>query len=230
MPAVLALRSFRYSLLALLGAHLVASQYINGQTYTNGLAIIDAPSPSNPGHAGSPIPIAVDVSGDGKLQSAASVPGSTLSTRYDALEIYLVSSQTNINMTVSNTSDFLTGESGSTVKHLNWPIPTCIEPGNYNLTFYETSHFNGQFVFTVTPIPVPISNTNSASAQCNASYLNPLQSQPQADNRLTQSPFAPNSTASPSSTGSSAAAPLLGSSPTFSFLSLLVFGFYFVSM
>ncbi|KAJ7632163.1 hypothetical protein FB45DRAFT_1057301 [Roridomyces roridus] len=194
---------------ALLGVPLVAAQYINGQTFTSGLAIIDAPSPNNPGHAGSAINIAVDVSGDGKLAPAASVPGSSLSTRFDALEIYLVSDKTNINMTVSNSSDFLTGESGSTVKHLNFALPDCIQPGDYNLTFYETSHYNGDFVFTITPIPVPVSNTNSASADCNSSFLNPLQSQPQPDTRLSASPFAPNSTVSPPATGSNSAVSLL---------------------
>lgn len=186
------------------------------------------------------MPIAVDVSGDGKLQPAASVPGSGLSTRYDALEIYLVSAKTNINMTVSATPDFLTGESGSTVKHLNFPIPTCIPSGDYNvrfpvvprtflnaavqLTFYETSHFNSLFVFTITPIPVPISNT-SPSGQCNASVLNALQSQPQADNPLTQSPFAPNSSV-PVSTSSSAAGIIVPFRGTF----MLFLGFSFFGL
>ncbi|KAJ7445693.1 hypothetical protein B0H11DRAFT_2249251 [Mycena galericulata] len=226
MRAPLTLLSFLksqslFALFALLSAHLAVSQYINGQTFTDGLAIIDSPSPSSPGHAGSPIPIAVDVSGDGKLQSAASVPGSSLSTRFDALEIYLVSKQTNINMTVSNTSAFLTGESGSTVKHLNWPVPTCLPAGNYNLTFYETSHFNSQGVFTITPIPVPISNT-SPPGQCNASVLNQLQSQPQADNPLTQSPFAPNSSlpVSPSKSSAPAIAPVFKFTPFSLFLIL----------
>ncbi|KAJ7706391.1 hypothetical protein B0H17DRAFT_1037012 [Mycena rosella] len=178
---------------------IAAQTTINGQTFTNGLAIIDAPSPSNPGHAGSTIPIAVDVSGDGKLAPAASLPGSDLSTRYDFLEIYLVSAQTNINITVSAGPSLLTNETGSTVKHLNWPIPTCIPAGDYNLTFYEASHVNGQGVFTITPIPIPISNP-SASGQC--PDLNSLQPQPQASNPLSQSPFASGSTISPSSSTS----------------------------
>jgi hypothetical protein len=176
----------------------IAGQTINGQTFTNGLAIIDSPSPSNPGHAGSDISIAVDISGNGQLPSAASLPGSGLPTSFDSLEIYLVSAQTNINMTVSAGPALLTGESGSTVKHLNWPIPACIPEGNYNLTFYEASHFNGQGTFTVTPIPIPISNP-STSAQCPA--LNPLQPQPQGSNPLAQSPFAPGSALSPSRSG-----------------------------
>ncbi|KAJ7739702.1 hypothetical protein DFH07DRAFT_870421 [Mycena maculata] len=219
-----------YYLVAFLAlfAPAVVGQDINGQTFTHGLAIIDAPAPSSPGHAGSPLPIAVDVSGDGKIQAAASVPGSGLSTRFDALEIYLVSSQTNINMTVSDTPDFLTGESGSTVKHLNWPVPTCLTAGNYNLTFYETSHFNGQAVFTITPILVPILNS-SPPGQCNSSVLNSLQSQPQPSNPLTQSPFAPNSSTPVSTSGTSGSGRITatGPSPALVFLSLFVSSVYF---
>ncbi|KAF7339975.1 hypothetical protein MVEN_01915200 [Mycena venus] len=168
----------------------VTGQYINGQFFTQGLSIIDSPSPQNPGHAGSPIPIAIDVSGDGKLPASATSNGSD-STRYELLEIYLVSAETKINITVSAGPGLLANESGSTVKHVNWPIPTCIPAGNYNLTFYETSLFNNTGVFTITPIPIPISNA-SPSGQC--TDLNTLQAQPQSSNPLTQSPFAPNST------------------------------------
>ncbi|KAJ6604452.1 hypothetical protein DFH09DRAFT_310100 [Mycena vulgaris] len=130
---------FLLAFFTLVPHHIAAQAYINGQTFTNGLAIIDSPSPSNPGHAGSD---PVDVSGNGKLPPAASLPGSGLSTCYESLEIYLVSAQTNINMTVAAGPALLSGDSGSTVRHLNWPIPPCIPAGDYNLTFYETSHFN----------------------------------------------------------------------------------------
>ncbi|KAJ6604454.1 hypothetical protein DFH09DRAFT_1122744 [Mycena vulgaris] len=184
---------FLLGLFTLVPHYTAAQTYINGQTFTNGLAIIDSPSPSNPGHAGSTMPIAVDVSGDGKLSPAASLPGSGLSTSYELLEIYLVSAQTSMNITVSAGPGLLTNESGSTVKHLNWPIPTCVPSGDYNLTFYETSHFNGQRVFTITPIPIPISNP-STSGQC--SNLNALQPQPQNSTPLSQSPFSSGSASS----------------------------------
>ncbi|KAJ7225720.1 hypothetical protein GGX14DRAFT_421955 [Mycena pura] len=163
-------------LVALLPQSTAGPSFVNGQTFTDGLAIIDAPSPNNPGHAGSNIAIAVDVSGDGQLSL------SNTTTSFHSLEIYLVSAQTNINLTVSNTSAFLTGEAQSTVKHLNWPIPTCIPSGNYNLTFYESSVFNGQAVFAITPIPIPINNQNQ-SGQC--ADLNLLQPQPQEYSSVT---------------------------------------------
>ncbi|KAJ6509330.1 hypothetical protein C8R47DRAFT_1098321 [Mycena vitilis] len=174
---------FFYFISFVLFSHLVAGQtYTNGRTFTDGLAIIDSPSPQNPGHAGSPISIAVDVSGSGAISS-----GSNLSTSYRSLEIYLVSAQ--MNMTVSS-GGLLTNETGSTVKHLNWPIPACVQPGDYNLTFYESSYFNNQGIFTITPIPIPVSNP-SPSGQC--TNLNPVQAQPQSSQPLLQSPFLPGS-------------------------------------
>ncbi|KAF8213485.1 hypothetical protein K438DRAFT_1804063 [Mycena galopus ATCC 62051] len=196
----------------------VSAQYINGQMYTNGLAIIDAPAPQNPGHAGSSLPIAIDVSGDGKLPASAS-SNSSDSTHFESLNIFLVSAQTNINMTVSEGPTLLLNESGSTVKHLNWIIPTCLEAGNYNLTFYETSIFNNQGFFTITPVPIPISNT-SPSGQC--TNLNTLQAQPQSSNPLTQSPFAPNSTL-PSTTAPASRAVTTIGGPTLMLSLALIF-------
>ncbi|KAJ7814142.1 hypothetical protein B0H14DRAFT_2376209 [Mycena olivaceomarginata] len=211
-----------FFLAALFTQRAVAQTYINGQMFTNGLAIIDSPAPQNPGHVGSDIPIAIDVSGDGKLPASAS-SNSSDSTHFRSLEIYLVSAETNINITVSAGPGLLLNESGSTVKHLNWPIPTCIPAGNYNLTFYEASIFNNQGFFTITPIPIPISNA-SPSGQC--ANLSTLQSQPQSSNPLVQSPFAPNSTLStsaPTSTGASQAVTVISAGPTLMLALALMF-------
>lgn len=79
-----------------------------------------------------------EVSGDGKLsQSGFSSAG------FDSLDIFLVSSETNVNLTVTTGSDFLSQEQGSTVKHLNWPIPTCVQPGSYNVSRTITNNTNG---------------------------------------------------------------------------------------
>lgn len=74
------------------------------------------------------------ISGDGHLDQSASIPGSDKSTRFDSLEIYLVSYQTNQNITVSNVTELLTQEQGSTVKHWNFNVSTCIPAGNYNVS------------------------------------------------------------------------------------------------
>ncbi|KAJ7630738.1 hypothetical protein FB45DRAFT_916439 [Roridomyces roridus] len=193
MAAGLPIPSFLLFFL-LLFLQLVSGQtQINGQTFTNGLSIISSPLANNPAHAGSPISIAVDVSGDGKLQSPSTI---------NSLQIYLVSDETNLNMTVTADPSFLTSQPGSTVKHLDWPVPPCLPAGNYNLTFYETSSFNQTPVFAITPILVPLSNPNPSG---NCSSPNPLQSQPQPANPLPQPPFAPSSSvsASPASVFSS---------------------------
>ncbi|TFK57309.1 hypothetical protein OE88DRAFT_1650953 [Heliocybe sulcata] len=162
---------------------------VNGQVFSNGLAILDAPAPQSVQHAGSNMPIAIDISGDGKLSQAASIPGSGLATRFDFLDMYLVSSQNSINLTVSDGTNFLTQESGSTVKHLNWPIPTCLPSGSYNLTLYEGSHVNNDGYFSITPIPITIENT-AVSGSC-TNGTNDYLGQPQESSPPPPNPFLP---------------------------------------
>ncbi|KAF5375070.1 hypothetical protein D9758_000139 [Tetrapyrgos nigripes] len=156
-----------------------------GQFFTSGISIIDAPSVGNPGHAGSNIPIAIEISGNGQLPaSEATNPDSSSSIHYTSLEIYLVSASTNSNFTVSSGPGLLSQEPGSTVKHLDWQIPSCIPPGDYNLTFYEGAMINGESHFIITPVSIPVDNPNSdSSSNCDPSTVptNPLQAQPQPD-------------------------------------------------
>lgn len=74
------------------------------------------------------------ISGDGKLDQSAAIPGSDKSTRFDSLEIYLVSYQTKLNLTVSSGPSLLAQEQGSTVKHFNYNVLTCIPAGSYNVS------------------------------------------------------------------------------------------------
>lgn len=76
----------------------------------------------------------LQISGDGHLDQSASIPGSDKSTRFDSLEIYLVSYQTKLNLTVSSGPDLLTQEHGSTVKHSDFNVSTCIPAGSYNVS------------------------------------------------------------------------------------------------
>jgi hypothetical protein len=46
---------FRFSLLALLATCLNAQQIVNGQIYTPGIAIVDAPQPNTPLGGGTPL-------------------------------------------------------------------------------------------------------------------------------------------------------------------------------
>ncbi|KAI9064371.1 hypothetical protein FKP32DRAFT_1570191 [Trametes sanguinea] len=190
-----------------------AQTLVNGQIFTNGLAIVDAPAPESPMHAGSVTQVAIDISGDGKLDQSASIPGSDKETRFDSLEIYLVSYQTQLNLTVSSGPGLLTQEQGSTVKHWNYNVSTCIPPGSYNLTFYEASHINGQPYFAITPIPVVVMNDHQTDACSNGT--NQLQAFPQQSSPYPQSPWLNGSAIStqafPSATGSNSAIAALAS-------------------
>ncbi|KAF9452629.1 hypothetical protein P691DRAFT_772085 [Macrolepiota fuliginosa MF-IS2] len=167
-----------------------AQTLINGQTYTNGLAIINAPFPGSEQHVGSTIAISIELSGNGKLPFAAFTPGSGLASSYELLEIYLASSATGLNLTISSGTGLLTGEVG-TVRHHDTVLPSCIPTGQYNLTFYETSVINSIPCFTITPIPISISNNAGSSSTCSEG-TNQLQTQPQPSSDYGQSPFNPN--------------------------------------
>ncbi|KAF9044862.1 hypothetical protein BDZ89DRAFT_1127886 [Hymenopellis radicata] len=153
---------------AFLPCALASGQYVNGQFFTYGLSIINAPSANSPGHAGSPLPISVEVSGDGKLAQMQD-------TSLDLLEITW-SHRTRIPISLLPKA------------------PTVFQPGNYNLTFYESSRINGESFFIITPITIPIENSQP-SGTCTEN-TNSLQEQPQAANAPGISPFLSSSTSS----------------------------------
>ncbi|TEB39236.1 hypothetical protein FA13DRAFT_1725213 [Coprinellus micaceus] len=174
----------------------LAQTPVNGQIYTNGLSIINAPALNSEHNVGGNIPVSIEVSGNGKLPFEALNPGSRLDTAYEELNIFLVSSQTNTNLTVSSGPSLLTDEDG-TVRHLNYEIPTCIQAGLYNMTFYERSTLDKTSLYVITPIPIRINNPRPSGERCSEG-MNELQDQPQADVRAPQSPFLPaNSAGSP---------------------------------
>ncbi|KZV77487.1 hypothetical protein PENSPDRAFT_645130 [Peniophora sp. CONT] len=176
---------------------LVSAQFlVNGQIFTNALAIVDAPAPNSTFHAGANMPIAIDVSGDGKLQTAAQAPNSGLDTSFDSLELYLVSASQKMNLTItSNGTGFLQQEPGSTVKHLDFQLSNCIPAGEYNFTVYEASHINGTACYTITSYPVAIQNTNF-NGTCE-SGTNALQTLPQASSPPSSNPLLDTSTLTP---------------------------------
>ncbi|KAI0646991.1 hypothetical protein C8Q79DRAFT_1009143 [Trametes meyenii] len=191
-----------------------AQTLVNGQIFTDGLAIIDAPAPNSPLHAGSTTQVAIDIldavqiSGDGKLDQTASIPGSDKSTRFDSLEMYLVSYPKKLNLTVSSGPGLLTQELGSTVKHWDFNVSSCIPAGSYNLTFYEGSHINGQPFFSITPLPVAVMNDHPTDACTNGT--NTLQDFPQPSSPPPRSPWLDGTSIAtqplPTATGSNVAA------------------------
>ncbi|CAE6511374.1 unnamed protein product [Rhizoctonia solani] len=168
---------------------LVSAQLVNGQFYTSGLAISNAPAPSSQYSTGGTISVSVDVSGNGRLPTSASVPGSTLPTAFISLNIFLISSQTKTNITVTSGSQFLEGESGSTVKHLNFAIPSCLKTGDYNYTYYEVSRINEVIYFSITPIPIFILNNQSPPGDESCDGSTEPEAQPQPSSPPPEQPF-----------------------------------------
>ncbi|KAG9128448.1 hypothetical protein FRC07_011205 [Ceratobasidium sp. 392] len=176
----------------------VSAQLVNGQFFTAGLAISNAPAPGSQLQAGGAIGVSVDVSGNGRLPPGAAISGSVLPTAFISLNIFLISSQTNTNITVTSGPQFLEGEPGSTVKHLNFAIPSCLKTGDYNYnlpktspkyTYYEVSRINDRTFFSITPIPVFILNNRSPSGddQCDGSTA--PEPQPQSSSPPPEQPF-----------------------------------------
>ncbi|CAE6447232.1 unnamed protein product [Rhizoctonia solani] len=165
----------------------VSAQLVNGQFYTSGLAISNAPAPGSQYSPGGSIGVSVDVSGNGRLPTSASVPGSTLPTAFISLNIFLVSSQTKTNITVTSGTQFLESEPGSTVKHLDFVIPSCLKTGDYNYTYYEVSRVNEATYFSITPIPIFILNSQSGDEPCDGSTE--PEPQPQSSSPPPEQPF-----------------------------------------
>ncbi|KAI0807375.1 hypothetical protein C8Q74DRAFT_1362886 [Fomes fomentarius] len=201
------------SVLALFAAYAIsgvqAQTLVNGQIFTNGLAIVDAPAPNSPMHAGSVTQVAIDVSGDGHLAQSASSPGNDESTRFESLEIYLVSYETKQNITVSSGLDLLNREQGSTVKHWDFNVSTCIPAGNYNLTFYEASHIDDQPYFAITAYSVTVMNDHPTEACTDGT--NTLQDFPQLSSPPPQTPWLDGTSIAtqplPAATGNAATVP-----------------------
>jgi hypothetical protein len=83
---------------------------------------------------GGTISVSVDVSGNGRLPRDSWGPDSTLPSGFISLSIFLVSANQNLTIVNGTTGDFLKGEPGSTVKHLNYVVPSCLPEGDYEVS------------------------------------------------------------------------------------------------
>jgi len=127
---------------------------VNGQYFTRGLAISNAPAPSryvrtalfrselvsltllilySEFTVGGNIAVSVDVSGNGRLPQGSWGPNTQLESGFISLSIFLVSGSQNVTIVNGTTGEFLSGEPGSTVKHLNYAIPSCLPEGDYDV-------------------------------------------------------------------------------------------------
>ncbi|KZT44397.1 hypothetical protein SISSUDRAFT_14956 [Sistotremastrum suecicum HHB10207 ss-3] len=192
-------RRRRVILLSYLWA-LGAVRAASGEQPTRGLAFLDSPAAGSVLQTGSSFDIAVDVKPNGSL------PAGSALTSYN---VYLISSDFGLNLTVIGDPQFLEGEEGSNVKHFNWDVPPCLQTGNYSvlplvffkmiwlmsvrfdqLTLYEGSTVNNNQFFAITPFTIELRSQGSQGPSGTCTGLNQLFALPQAD-----SPPGPNNVA-----------------------------------
>ncbi|CAG8082659.1 unnamed protein product, partial [Penicillium nalgiovense] len=149
---------------------------VNGQIYTPGLAIVDAPQPNTPLGGGKSIgqnisiyqllanfldnlQVAIDVSGNGQLPWPASTQPDS-STRFHDITLFLTSESHNFTISngtkpASNTSyvgPVLDLEPSSTVKHVNWIWPECLVGDDSGSKCQKTDRLHGL------PSPIPLNH------------------------------------------------------------------------
>ncbi|KAK8126456.1 uncharacterized protein PG998_002215 [Apiospora kogelbergensis] len=104
----------------------------NGQIFTPGFAILDAPQPGTP-LGGDTIEVALDVSANGKLMLPPY--GADSPSQIHNISIFMYSYDTGRNFTITNGTetgggatlgDIMKSEPGSTVKHVKWHWPECL--------------------------------------------------------------------------------------------------------
>ncbi|KAL3419201.1 hypothetical protein PVAG01_09423 [Phlyctema vagabunda] len=153
-----------------------AQTVINGQVFTPGIAIVDAPQPNTP-LGGDTLHVALDVTSNGQLQLPP-YPADPISAIYN-ITIFLSSYATGKNFTVSNGTatandaslgEIMLQEPGSTVKHVNWVWPDCLvgdgapkdsDParGSYNISIRQNFRLNGADQYTIFDLPIQVTNS-----------------------------------------------------------------------
>jgi len=162
--------------IALLARCLAAQEIINGQIFTPGIAVVDAPQPNTP-LGGDTLHVALDVTSNGQLELPP-YPSDPVSAIYN-ITVFLSSYTTGKNFTVSNGTasagnaslgEIMAQEPGSTVKHVNWVWPDCLvgdgAPNNndsargaYNISIRQNFRLNGTDSYTIFDLPIKVTNS-----------------------------------------------------------------------
>lgn len=149
----------------------------NGQIYTPGLAILNAPQPGTP-LGGETLHVSLDVTTNGRLPLPPAVAADS-PTQIFNITMFLYSYNTGRNFTISNGTasllNFSLGpimlqEPGSTVKHVNWIWPDCLvgdgQPGDassargvYNISIRQNYRLNGINHYTIFDVPISVTNS-----------------------------------------------------------------------
>ncbi|KAL2271225.1 hypothetical protein VTJ83DRAFT_596 [Remersonia thermophila] len=147
----------------------------NGQIFTPGLVIVNAPQPGTP-LGGEFIEVALDVTANGRLPLPPYPEDSP--SMIHKIDIFLSSYDAGRNFTITNGTASLLGdalgnimeqEPGSTVKHVKWVWPACLagdgvqadnkDRGTYNVSIRQSFRLNGQDHYTVFDLPISVTNS-----------------------------------------------------------------------
>ncbi|KAH6998082.1 hypothetical protein BKA56DRAFT_566797 [Ilyonectria sp. MPI-CAGE-AT-0026] len=148
----------------------------NGQIFTPGFVVLDAPQPNTP-LGGDTLHVAIDVTANGKL--ALPPHGENDPSQIFNVTMFLYSYTTGRNFTISNGTasannaslgEIMTQEPGSTVKHINWVWPDCLvgngvpdgdnsDRGTYNISIRQNFRLNGEDHYTIFDVPIAVTNS-----------------------------------------------------------------------
>ncbi|KAF6803411.1 hypothetical protein CPLU01_00703 [Colletotrichum plurivorum] len=195
-------RSYAAALLSLFAASGAAQNFTisNGQIFTPGLVILDAPQPGTP-LGGDNLHVALDVSTNGKMPLPPYAEDSA--TKIFNVTMFLSSYVTGRNLTITNGTatannaslgDIMFQEPGSTVKHVNWIWPDCLvgdgqprstdsDRGAYNISIRQNFRLNGEDHYTIFDVPISVTNSipeKDGRPSCDA-LNNPLLTEAELD-------------------------------------------------
>ncbi|KAF5616554.1 retinal short-chain dehydrogenase reductase [Fusarium sp. NRRL 52700] len=140
----------------------------NGQIFTPGFVVLDAPQPN--------APLGGDVTANGKLPLPPHDENDD--NQIFSIEMFLYSYSTGRNLTISNGTatannaslgEIMAQEPGSTVKHINWVWPDCLvgdgnpegdsDRGVYNISIRQNFRLNGDGHYTIFDVPINVTNS-----------------------------------------------------------------------
>ncbi|KAJ4137695.1 hypothetical protein NW768_003283 [Fusarium equiseti] len=149
----------------------------NGQIFTPGFVVLDAPQPYTP-LGGDTLHVAIDVTANGKLPLSQNDGDDDTGNQIFSIEMFLYSYTTGRNFTISNGTasannaslgEIMAQEPGSTVKHVDWVWPDCLvgdgapdvdsDRGVYNISIRQNFRYQGDDYYTIFDVPISVNNS-----------------------------------------------------------------------
>ncbi|RBR20806.1 uncharacterized protein FIESC28_05159 [Fusarium coffeatum] len=127
----------------------------NGQIFTPGFVVLDAPQPYTP-LGGDTLHVAIDVTANGKLPLSQNDGDDDTDNQIFSIEMFLYSYTTGRNFTISNGTasasnaslgEIMAQEPGSTVKHVNW------------ISIRQRFRYQGDDYYTIFDVPISVNNS-----------------------------------------------------------------------